>query len=84
MQLTPDEVATLLRACAATGEEELTCDELLEILAAHLEWQESRPSSDRRHELAVEHLRLCPSCQQESEALAALIREPSRELPRDA
>jgi hypothetical protein len=80
MQLPLDQVGALLRACAATGDEELTCDELLDVLAAHLE----RPATDRVHELAAQHLRLCASCRQESDALAAVIREDVPEPPRSA
>ncbi len=80
MQLPLDHVAALLRACAATGEEELTCDELLDFLAAHLE----RPATGRGHALAAEHLRLCASCRMESDALAAWIREDGPQPPRGA
>jgi hypothetical protein len=79
MQLPLDAVAALLRACAATGDLELTCDELLEVLAAHVEGAEAASAGDggRALALAGAHLRLCGSCRQESEALAALIREDS-------
>jgi hypothetical protein len=84
MKLPLDHVSALLRACAATGEDELTCDELLDVLAAHLERPGAGAASDRQHALAAQHLRLCASCRQESEALAALIREDSTEPARGA
>jgi predicted anti-sigma-YlaC factor YlaD len=79
MQLPLETVAALLRACAATGDVELTCDELLAVLAAHLEGTAVDPTRDSRSELAREHLRLCASCRQESEALATLMREEREE-----
>ncbi len=80
MQLPLDHVAALLRACAATRDEELTCDELLDVLAGHLE----RPATNGGPPLAAEHLRLCASCRQESHALAALMGEDVPEPPRGA
>ncbi len=84
MQLPLHEVAVLLRACAATSDVELTCDELLDVLAAYVEAVEAGSASGGRHGLAAEHLRLCADCRQEREALAALIREDSSDRPTNA
>jgi hypothetical protein len=66
-----------MRVCLATRDEELTCDELLDLLAVFLEAPEAASSGDRRLTLAQEHLRVCGNCREESEALATFLREDS-------
>ncbi len=77
MQLRQDRVTELMRVCLATHDEELTCDELLELMAVFLEASEAASFGDRRLMLAEEHLRVCGNCREESETLATFLSEDS-------
>jgi hypothetical protein len=74
MRLKQHQIAALIRAVFATQDEEMTCDELLAVMATHVEGSDAASATDPRFARATAHLRLCANCRQERAVLAALLR----------
>ena len=74
MDLSPDSVKALVQATVNTQEVELGCDDCLAQVGAYAERQlagQTLPEALRRVE---EHLRGCPECREEYEALLDALR----------
>jgi hypothetical protein len=66
-KLTRIQLEALAQATARTAHDELSCDALLDRLAAYAEAGQSLPPDDRR--LIEQHLAICPECTEELRAL---------------
>jgi hypothetical protein len=74
MALTTDELRGLLEATWKSRERELTCDELLDVMAELAEARAAGVALPAELKPFVEHhLALCPSCAEELEALVAAL-----------
>ena len=77
MNLEHERVAALLQVCLATCDEELTCDEALDLIPSLVEAANGSSAEDTRRAAAEQHLRVCKNCREERDALAASLREDS-------
>ncbi|MEM7310682.1 MAG: hypothetical protein AAF682_28675 [Planctomycetota bacterium] len=76
MNLGSDELRTLLRLVDVTQPAEIDCGEFLDRVAGYLERVETGalvPAPE--DEDLLQHLRACPECLEEFEALYAVLRE---------
>lgn len=72
MKLSRDRLLELLTLIEHTREHELDCDAFLERLPAYLDQADAAPASpelNAAHAELLHHLRLCPECLEEFEAL---------------
>jgi hypothetical protein len=77
MAMGPEEVKLLVQAVLGTREEELGCDECLDRVGDYAEHQlEGREPSEALRRVE-EHLRICPECHEEYEALRDALRAAS-------
>jgi hypothetical protein len=72
MRLREPQISALLHSALATNDDEISCEELLSVMAVYAEEEARAGSSVTRPALA--HLRLCGNCREESEALRSLLR----------
>ena len=69
MNLGHEELRALLRLVDITRPEEITCDEFLSRVAGYLERLGDSAIPPPGHEALLHHLRVCPECLEEFEAL---------------
>lgn len=69
MDLTPDKLPTLMEMLSGTREEELTCDECLTLVSEFAEIRLAGKAIPAALEAVSHHLRYCPECRDEYEAL---------------
>ena len=72
MRPTRAQLEDLLRAVAVTAPEEIDCDEFLARVGAYLEGLERTGGHPPELEQVSHHLKVCPECREEFEALVAL------------
>lgn len=66
-------LSKLLRMLALTKERELTCSEVNELLDYYVELEESGENVKALMPTMTQHLRICPECVEEYEALKRII-----------
>lgn len=69
MDPTPEQLADLARIIAATADDEIDCDELLERVAAYLDLADTDGVLPDELEKVRQHLAVCPQCREEFDAL---------------
>jgi predicted anti-sigma-YlaC factor YlaD len=75
-------LSKLLRMLALTKERELTCSEVNELLDYYLELEQSGENVKALMPTMTQHLRICPECVEEYEALRQIIgKEPEVSAP---
>jgi len=74
MALDDDHLRLLLGSVAATHDEEIDCEEFLEVLARCAEALARGEDIPAELRLASEHVKLCGNCREELTALADAIR----------
>ncbi len=76
MRLTDDQLLRFLAYIAETEPEELDCDQVLDLLPGHAgqDGGAVEPSEVTRQRVA-QHLRVCPECREELEALMGAVPE---------
>ncbi len=79
MNITPEELSTLLRLIGVTEEREIDCDEFLSLVAGYLERRGGNQEPPNDYAGLHQHLQVCPECQQE---LAALVKGLGLEDPK--
>lgn len=75
MRLGIEELKTLLRLVDVTEAEEIDCDELLERLGSYVEGLGEDGTPPPGAEDVVQHLRVCPECLEEVQALYEAFRD---------
>lgn len=73
MSLGPDRLRTLLRLVESTREREIDCSEFLRLVPA---WLDEAAERGELRELSADvahHLRICPECLEEFEALLSAM-----------
>ena len=69
MKITRAQLQTLMDLIDITTKQELNCEEFLARLPAYLERLRVEPLTVRGHEPLILHLKICPECLEEFEAL---------------
>ncbi|MCA9296563.1 MAG: hypothetical protein KC983_08595 [Phycisphaerales bacterium] len=69
MTLTPDELNVLLRLVHITETSEINCDEFLARVSTYLERLVQGNRSPAGFEQVLHHLKICPECREEFEAM---------------
>ena len=65
----------LLHMLALTAERELTCEEVAELLDYYVELEEAGENVKALMPGLTQHLRICPECNEEYEALRRILHE---------
>jgi len=78
MKLGKEELKTLLRLVDVTEAEEIDCDELLARVGSYVEGLGEDGTPPPGSEDVVQHLRVCPECLEELEALFEAYRDERR------
>ena len=69
MKINHEELQTLLKLVDITNPEEIDCEEFLHRVAGHIERLSSDPESATGDEAFLHHLKVCPECLEEFQAL---------------
>ena len=77
MRFTLDDLRKLLHLIDVTSAKEIDCTEFLHRVAAYLEHISPEGTPPPGFEEVAHHLRVCPECDEEFEALFLLLREES-------
>lgn len=74
MPLTPEEVRTLLLLVTKTEEQEIDCDEFLDLMAVHVE-RIVYSLRDQGHDdnRFLHHMKMCPECLEEFSTVLKLL-----------
>ena len=75
MTFSRDDFRKLLQLLDVTGAHEIDCTELLHRIAGYLERLGPDGAPPQGYEDVVRHLRLCPECLEEFEAMLQALRE---------
>jgi hypothetical protein len=84
MSFTRDDLLKLLEMIEVTTAEEIDCDEFLERVGAYVERLDPDAEPPPGYEDVVQHLRICPECLEELEALYLDVRGEEPGDARDA
>jgi len=76
MTVRRDDLLRLLGLLDVTEAEEIDCAEFLERVAAFVERMGPDGTPPSGHEDLVQHLKICPECLEECQALLRALREP--------
>ncbi len=76
MKLTPEILDGLVRSIAATRPEEIDCDEWLSRVGRLLEIMQRGEPVPSDLAPVLQHLELCPECQEEFQLLLAALNDP--------
>ena len=69
MKATHEELLTLLKLVDITEPQEIDCEEFLHRVAGYLEQLSQKPDVPTEDEAFLHHLRVCPECLEEFQAL---------------
>ena len=69
MKLSKEQLADLARILGSTADEELTCDEMLDHVAAFIEARRDQANIGPQLQQVSQHLTICPDCHEEFIAL---------------
>lgn len=75
MRPNKQQIDTLARMAMNTRPEEISCDDWLALAARYAELEISGQPISEELQPVVDHLRLCPNCTEELEALREALRE---------
>ena len=75
MSLSREDFTRLLRVLDATEQQEIDCSEFLGRVAGFIERFDPEAQPPRGYEDLVQHLRVCPECLEEFEALYQVLRD---------
>ena len=74
MTITRDDLQRLLRLLDLTEAQEIDCDEFLDRVAEFAERAELSPATSPEDARLIRHLKICPECTEEFDALCAVLR----------
>jgi len=73
MAMTSDQAEKMLRMIEHTQEEELSCDEVFELLDVYAEMAARGEDVRELFPLVEHHLEMCPDCREEYEAVMRIL-----------
>lgn len=71
-------MSTLLRAIAMTEEQELSCDDVYALMDQFAEMVQHGEDASRLMPMVQKHLKMCPDCREEYEALLQMMETPAQ------
>lgn len=74
MRLTKEQINVLARLALDTSPQEITCEDWLDLAARYAELELAGEPIPPELQPVVDHLRLCPDCTEELEALRTALR----------
>jgi hypothetical protein len=77
MSITPDQAKKMLKMIESTQEEELSCDDVFELLDVYAEMAQHGEDMAKLLPLVKHHLEMCPDCREEYEALMRILDKQS-------
>ncbi len=75
MAMTSDQAKKMLRMIEKTQDEELSCDEVFELLAVYAEKAARGEDVGDLFPLVEHHLEMCPDCREEYEAVMRILEQ---------
>lgn len=75
MEPTRDQLAALARQLAATSPDEIDCEAVLDRVARYLEVTRAEKTLPPELEVVGQHLKVCPACFEEFDALVRSLEE---------
>ena len=75
MTLSRNESENLLRLVGLTKDDEINCEQCLELVAEFAEQQMAGKSITERMQALEQHLAVCPECREEYEALKRTLQQ---------
>lgn len=73
MAMTSDQAEKMLRMIEHTQDEELSCDEVFELLDVYAEMAARGEDVGELYPLVEHHLEMCPDCREEYEAVMRIL-----------